>query len=380
MNYTVELGKRYVQSLMGRAFAPTVLSVLITSVCDMRCVHCFFTEELDDKPRKAKQMKTDNLVRISETLGGNLPALIVAGGEPFTRKDLPEVANAFYRNNNLDSIYLMSNGQIQKRILPDVERILNECPQMNVTVALGIDGLQEDHEKIRQKPGSWSIAVDTARQLQQLKKRFPRLDIQTCTCFMNSNQDRIFEWYEFLKYDLKPDKINVNYIRPPSARSEELNIDISRYRQLAHTIDTDTRSAAIKNSYSGNSGLFRAAVDVYMHELIARTEMEQKAQLRCWAGTAGAVIYDEGTISSCENLESVGNLRDYDWDFQSFWQSEAMQKRREKVKDGCFCTHESNCYYPSLPFNPKHLIQIKRLEKQMRNAQKKDIRLTPQPA
>jgi MoaA/NifB/PqqE/SkfB family radical SAM enzyme len=365
---------------MGRAFAPTVLSVLITSVCDMRCVHCFFTEELDDKPRKAKQMKTDNLVRISETLGGNLPALIVAGGEPFTRKDLPEVANAFYRNNNLDSIYLMSNGQIQKRILPDVERILNECPQMNVTVALGIDGLQEDHEKIRQKPGSWSIAVDTARQLQQLKKRFPRLDIQTCTCFMNSNQDRIFEWYEFLKYDLKPDKINVNYIRPPSARSEELNIDISRYRQLAHTIDTDTRSAAIKNSYSGNSGLFRAAVDVYMHELIARTEMEQKAQLRCWAGTAGAVIYDEGTISSCENLESVGNLRDYDWDFQSFWQSEAMQKRREKVKDGCFCTHESNCYYPSLPFNPKHLIQIKRLEKQMRNAQKKDIRLTPQPA
>jgi MoaA/NifB/PqqE/SkfB family radical SAM enzyme len=197
---------------------------------------------------------------------------------------------------------------------------------------------------------------------------------------MNSNQDRIFEWYEFLKYDLKPDKINVNYIRPPSARSEELNIDISRYRQLAHTIDTDTRSAAIKNSYSGNSGLFRAAVDVYMHELIARTEMEQKAQLRCWAGTAGAVIYDEGTISSCENLESVGNLRDYDWDFQSFWQSEAMQKRREKVKDGCFCTHESNCYYPSLPFNPKHLIQIKRLEKQMRNAQKKDIRLTPQPA
>jgi MoaA/NifB/PqqE/SkfB family radical SAM enzyme len=379
MNYTVEIGKRYVQSLIGRAFTPTVLSILITSVCDMRCVHCFFTEELDDKPRKAKQMKTDNLVRISETLGGNLPVLIVAGGEPFTRKDLPEVANAFYRHNNLDSIYLMSNGQIQKRILPDVERILNECPQLNVTVALGIDGLQEDHEKIRQKPGSWSIAVDTARQLQKLKKRFPQLDIQTCTCFMNSNQDRIFEWYEFLKYDLKPDKINVNYIRPPSARPEELNIDISRYRQLTQLIDTDTRSAAIKNSYSGSAGLFRAAIDVYMHELIARTELEQKAQLRCWAGTAGAVIYDEGTISSCENLESVGNLRDYDWDFQSFWQSDLMQQRREKVKDGCFCTHESNCYYPSLPFNPKHLIQIKRLEKQMRSAQKKDVRLTPQP-
>ena len=29
----------------------------------------------------------------------------------------------------------MSNGQIQKRIFPDVTRILQECPNLNVTVA-----------------------------------------------------------------------------------------------------------------------------------------------------------------------------------------------------------------------------------------------------
>ena len=33
----------------------------------------------------------------------------------------------------------MSNGQIQQRIIPDVTRILQECPTLNVTVALGID-------------------------------------------------------------------------------------------------------------------------------------------------------------------------------------------------------------------------------------------------
>jgi len=42
----------------------------------------------------------------------------------------------------------MSNGQIQKRIFPDVTRLLEECPNLNVTVALGIDGLKEEHEKI----------------------------------------------------------------------------------------------------------------------------------------------------------------------------------------------------------------------------------------
>ena len=369
MDYSFELVKKYARVLTGQVTSPVVLNILITSVCDMRCVHCFFTEELDDKPRKKLQMSTSELVRISETLGGKLPVLIIAGGEPFTRKDLPEVARAFYEKNELESIYLMSNGQIQKRIIPDVTRILEECPDLNVTVALGIDGLETEHDKIRQKPGSWSIAIDTARQLQELKAaRFPRLDVQTCTCLMNSNQDRIFDWYDYLRYELKPDKINVNYIRPPSAKPEELNIDLGRYRKLSQMIDDDSRHGVIHNHYNGDAGFFKAAIDIYMHDLIAKTEEEHKPQLRCYAGTTGAVIYDEGTVSSCENLSPVGNLRDYDWNFWALWNSPEIKVRRKEVANGCFCTHESNCYYPSLAFNPKHLVQIKKIEWEMKRS------------
>ena len=363
-----EILKRYVRMATGRPFAPILLNILITSVCDMRCVHCFFTDELDDKERKRLQMTTRNVEQISETLGANLGVLIVAGGEPFTRKDLPEIARAFHKNNKLESIYLMSNGQIQQRIIPDVTRILQENPELNVTVALGIDGLKEDHESIRQKAGSWDIAIDTARKLQQIKKEYPRLDIQTCTCFMNSNQDRIFDWYDFLKHDLKPDKVNINYIRPPSARPKELIIDKTRYDALVHLISEDSRHAAIKNNYAGDAGFFKAAIDVYMHELIAKTALEGRPQLQCWAGSAGAVIYDEGTVSSCEILEGVDNLRNYDWDFSRLWYSSKMEARRDKVANGCFCTHESNCYYPSLPFNPQHLVEIKKLEHEMKEA------------
>ena len=363
-----EILKRYTRMVTGRPFAPILLNILVTSVCDMRCIHCFFTDELNDKPRKKNQMKTHELERISETLGANLGVLVVAGGEPFTRKDLPEIARAFYENNRLESIYLMSNGQIQQRILPDVARILDECPNLNVTVALGIDGLKEDHERIRQKPGSWDIAIDTARRLQEIKADAPRLDIQTCTCFMNSNQDRIFDWYDFLKNDLRPDKVNVNYIRPPSAVPTELDIDISRYHKLTEQIGQDSAHAALKNSYSGDAGFFKAAIDVYMHELIAKTALEGRPQLRCFAGDAGGVIYDEGTVSSCEILKPVGNLRDYDWDFSKLWYSPAMDARREEVADGCFCTHESNCYYPSLAFNPQHLLQIKKVEQDLKDS------------
>jgi MoaA/NifB/PqqE/SkfB family radical SAM enzyme len=368
---TKEIFKRYASIVVGRPISPVFLNILVTSVCDMRCTHCFFTEELDDRPRKKLQMKSDEIARISETLGGNLGVLVLAGGEPFTRKDLPEIVRSFYENNKLDSVYLMSNGQIHPRIFPDVTRILDECPKLNVTVALGIDGMKEAHEKIRRKEGSWDKAIHTARTLQQMKhEQYPQLDVQTCTCVMHSNEETIFDWYDFLKHDLKPDKVNINYIRPPSADPTELNFDHTRYARLSQMILDDTKSAALKNNYGGKSGFFKAAVDIYMHDLIAKTKEENKAQLKCYAGSAGAVIYDNGVLSSCENKPDVLNLRDYDWNFQAAWNTDLMKERRKEAGAGCFCTHESNCYYPSLPFNAGHLVKIKKLEKQMKKAAK----------
>src|SRR6202040_819059 len=135
-----DLLKRYTKLALGKPFSPALLNILVTSVCDMRCTHCFFTDQLDDVPRKKLQMTTREIEMISQTLGGNLGVLILAGGEPFIRKDLPEIVRAFYTNNRLESVYITSNGQIQTRIFPDVRRLLQECPRLNVTPALGIDG------------------------------------------------------------------------------------------------------------------------------------------------------------------------------------------------------------------------------------------------
>jgi len=57
-----------------------------------------------------------------------------------------------------------------------------------------------------------------------------------------------------------------------------------------------------------------------------------------------------------------------------------MKARRKQAADGCFCTHESNCYYPSLPFNPKHLIQIKKLEREMKKARRELGQIEPEPS
>ena len=40
MDYTTrELLKRYKKLALGQPFAPVLLNILVTSVCDMRCTH-----------------------------------------------------------------------------------------------------------------------------------------------------------------------------------------------------------------------------------------------------------------------------------------------------------------------------------------------------
>ncbi len=39
-------------------------------------------------------------------------------------------------------------------------------------------------------------------------------------------------------------------------------------------IDDDSRHAAIKNNYGGDAGFFKAAIDIYMHGLIAKTQRD----------------------------------------------------------------------------------------------------------
>jgi hypothetical protein len=181
---TKELLKRYAKLALGQPFSPVLLNILVTSVCDMRCTHCFFTDELGRSPRKKLQMKTHEIERISQTLGGNLGVLILAGGEPFTRKDLPDIARAFYTNNKLESIYIMSNGQIQKRIFPDVTQILQECPgteRDRWRSALMVQRLSTRRFVKRQAPGiSLSILLDNYRQSRRnirssMCKRAPAL-------------------------------------------------------------------------------------------------------------------------------------------------------------------------------------------------------------
>lgn len=113
----------------------------ITMGCNMRCGHCGSSceESLPDEltPDEALSM-VDQLVDIG------LKWITLSGGEPLTRKDLPQIIKRF----TSQSVYvnIITNGWILE---PEMIQTLKDSGVS--TVAISLDGVRETHDKIRQK-------------------------------------------------------------------------------------------------------------------------------------------------------------------------------------------------------------------------------------
>lgn len=378
--------------LAGKPFLPPILSFLVTDRCTLRCRHCFNWRGADrgetagaegpagpiapDDPRRPRivpgapltgaglerrpDLDLDEIERISRGLGSRL-YLILAGGEPFVRPDLPEIVSAFYRNSGAFNVIILTDGQLTDKIRVNTQRILEACPELYLIIGMSIDGLEAVHDHIRGRQGAFARAVQTFRDLQALQKRCDRLDLQTCSVFMRDNQESFDDLLDFIRDELKPDKTTVNLIRQRPRDPSLLDVSIDRYEAVARRLRLETFRGDIKNKYRHGSSWLVTLVDILMHDLIIRTIRTNTRQLVCRAGNVSGVLHHDGRMGPCEILPAWGNLRDVDYRPGAIWDSPAASAVRKEIRAGCFCTHEIGCYLPSIPWNPKHYPAIARL-------------------
>jgi MoaA/NifB/PqqE/SkfB family radical SAM enzyme len=87
---------------------------------------------------------------------------------------------------------------------------------------------------------------------------------------------------------------------------------------------------------------------------------EERMVYPCYAGTISGVLNPEGTVSLCEVMWEVGNIRDFGYSFRKAWFSEkAVAMRRQIAARACWCTH--SCFMTSsLPFSVKGAAHLAR--------------------
>src|SRR5581483_5581651 len=71
------------------------------------------------------------------------------------------------------------------------------------------------------------------------------------------------------------------------------------------------------------------------YEIVKRTLREHRQVIPCMAGVASAQIAPNGDVwTCCVRAESMGNVRDHDYDFGAVWRSPKAQELRRSIKAG----------------------------------------------
>ena len=82
-------GKNY-----GALPSPPFLILFINSICNMKCEHCFYWQNLNGKDDLTKE----ELFDLSRSLG-QIENLNLSGGEPFIRTEFAEICRQFIQHN-----------------------------------------------------------------------------------------------------------------------------------------------------------------------------------------------------------------------------------------------------------------------------------------
>lgn len=291
---------------------------------------------------------------------GDLLWLLFSGGEIFVRKDLPEIVHTFYLQNHPVIITLPTNGLAPELILPKTEEILRNCPESAVVVKVSLDGLGEEHDRVRNTPGSFAKAMETWQGLKELQGRYPNLQIGINTVFCRQNQDSMDEIIDFVDTLPGCETHTISLIRGNPASNEHKEIDLEKYRRAVARLEKDLKGDRPK-MYHFTLARLKSAQDLVQRRLIYETARQSRRLLPCYAGRISAVMNEEGDVFPCEILDQpMGNVRQAGYDFMKVFRSEQADRVRAKINSTrCYCSHECN-FVTNILFNPLMYGQVAR--------------------
>jgi len=355
LNY-LPFAKRIVSK---KGASPLYFVLFITKNCNARCGHCL----LGSHERHTGELTIDEIEKVSASMDPMI-FFTPTGGEPFLRKDLPEIVKMFHKNAKALNVGIPSNGSLTSRVVDGAREILDDCPDLDLHIDISIDGAEDDHDKFRGFKGLFDRAIRTYRELRVLEKYYP--NFSTCIQIAVSayNHEKLDEIYDYLQTYVGvntvftlllrggPKDPGAKYTPPIDPKANEFDVD--NYYNFHERLEHDNRSRELTGYYKLPFGDFINAKRIIRPKLITKMTKERRYVIPCYAGSLGGAMYADGSVLACELLDEkiLGNVRDYDYDFKKIWQSQKADEVREWIsKTKCYCTYE--CFLTiNILFNP----------------------------
>lgn len=338
---------------------PLTMSFLVTDRCNLRCKHCFnHRVEKTNYEKVRNELTIDEIEKMSKSMRFFLNALL-CGGEPFLRDDLHEIVRLFRVNNHAKAFSSSTNGQLTDRIITQMEKISQYSKYENYSMNFSFEGFEDENDEIRGK-GAFKNSLQTWNECKKLNKTYGNI-IQNVVVTMNSvNQTTLPKFFEWVYETMKPDRIMMLLVRQSPRGGEYLkevdpkNYNIARKCLEEYTLKGMNGKVEVPTTY----------IPASQYHYTSKTLKSGKREFLCYAGKHGSFIDFDGEVNVCEVFNDVtcnskpitmGNLRDFDMDFQKLWNSEQALKvkqlvNRHKVCEQC--THETEGILPSIYFEP----------------------------
>ncbi len=340
-------------------FNPMTLTYSVTAACQSRCKTCQIGAMFCQDPSRAERDLT--LDEVEKVFRSMHPVYFfnMSGGEPFLRKDLPEIVELACRYLKPRVIHTPTNAILSDRIVRDTERILQIIrtydPSVPFTVKPSIDGVGEKHDEIRGVKGNFKCLLKTIEGLKGLEEKYDNFHLELGTVISNFNIDDLEEIEDFVHSlgvesyrnevaECRTEFFNLDDpITPPAEVYQELIKDFAR--KVEENIGKKKRLARTTE-----------AMRVVYYDLAGRILAEGRQVIPCYAGVSNVHINYDGGVWPCCVLgydQEMGNLRNYGYDFQRLWHSKKAEEVRKYIREGnCACPLANQAYSNELMHLP----------------------------
>ncbi len=322
-----------------------VLTLFVTNRCNARCATCFYWQELNSPIANLS-------LEEYQAIAASMPPfekLLLSGGEPTLEPNLPDLVDLFLTRTE-QALVLPTNGLQTAVVLEKTREILQRHPQNRMVVGVSLDGLETTHDQIRGVPGAYRKALETLCELARLREQYPLLQVTTLTTVMEQNVSEVVPLLETLHALQQADYYTVEPLRNshPSAELSPPPVEALRHIQdRCNTLSFE----ALQKRHAQDAPLMLSHIRA-LHREQCHVLQGKRLRFPCLAGTVVGVLEPNGDVRLCELLEPIGNIRDFNCDFNRVWECEKAQEQRRTIASlDCSCTHCVNLGQ-SLPFSP----------------------------
>ncbi len=313
----------------------TELTYFTTNICNMCCKHCFVSEELNTK--------SDDFLSVDELLkmGENIPymqRIHLGGGEPFTRKDMPEMVAALSNNWKTGVICIPTNGWFGDNVIKTIEAFGKEG-YGNLRLHFSINSpIPEDMDNFTQLKGTFNRWRENIERAKEASREYSNITIVALSTFNEFNQDIFLELIDFVIDEVGVDDFSFHLVRSHGEYNPNLKVD--------------KFNDAIKYFFrhkSKDNALLKA-FRTQTREKTVEYYKKPEYTIPCASATTRVVMSPSGDIYPCEkigypNIRNrgewfMGSIRDFDYNITNLLKSEKAVGVRNRIFSGkCHCDH-----------------------------------------